>query len=152
MTLKTLAIAGAVVASAVLFAGDALACSCLRPESAAQQMADAQLVFIGRVERTTPRGNDGMAVTRFAALRTLKGEHQASRTIEHHTVSATCGVTYTPDSYVIVIAGAEGGRLSTSLCQQAGFDWSDYVAAADTPQRTAATTPSHKGDCLTARA
>ncbi|WP_374274171.1 hypothetical protein [Brevundimonas sp.] len=52
---------------------------------------------------------------------------------------------------MIVIAGAEGGRLSTSLCQQPMFDWSDYLKAGDAPpQQTAmATSPI---SCATAGA
>ncbi len=148
---RPLALAALLASGLFLSATGAEACSCLRAESAAAQMADAELVFIGRVERTAAPGVDGMTKTRFVALRTLKGEHQDSRTIEHHTVSATCGMTYEADQYVIVLAGAEGGRLSTSLCQQPMFDWSDYLKAGDAPpQQTAmATSPIN---CATARA
>ena len=123
-----LAIATTLTALA-LSAGSALACSCLRPESAAQHAREADVVFKG-----TPIGSrrtrEGDAVTVFRVGDVLKGRLGSTVEVLHGTSSAACGLTFRPGQPVLVLADrAAGGRISTNLCWQPMFSERQYRQA-----------------------
>lgn len=126
---------------AALSAGAAWACSCVGYRSAEAQLAETPLMFVGRAVRTVPEGavpepRPGPApriaggVTRFEVQRTLKGRAMTVRRIAHSTSGeASCGVAFTPGQTYVVMARADEGRLTTSLCSQPQFPLPDYERA-----------------------
>jgi len=122
----SLIMAGAIAVSA------AIACSCARHPSAAAQLRDAEVMFVGRAERTATRSENGLTigVTRFAVERTLKGEVRAERRIEHGMeTGGMCGVVFQRGRTYTVIAHAHEGRLVTSSCASPQFPLADYERA-----------------------
>ena len=76
MTIRLWTTAGLAVAAAAV-ATAALACHCVTYKSAADQLAAADVMFVGRVEASEPeegRMASVRNVTVFTVLRTLKGE------------------------------------------------------------------------------
>ena len=116
-------------AASMAAAAPALACSCIGPTSAAEQLQGADLVFRGRVQASASSPLE--ATTTFRVLETIKG--RAGRTIRvgHARDSAACGVTFRRGSVVTVIADRDAqGRLRTSLCSLPRFPLEDYRRAA----------------------
>lgn len=123
-----------VAAAALLVSATAAwACSCYPFETPEAQLDASQLAFVGRVEWTRrERGRpQGLAVTRFTVIETIKGEPRAARQIAHHLDGATCGVTFRPGERVILFARPNEGRYATGLCDMARFPLEDYRAAAE---------------------
>ena len=127
--MRTPLLIAAVAAVSALAAGAALACSCMRFDSAAEQLTQADVMFVGRVIATTEL-EPGRAETRFEVLRTLKGP--ASREAEvGHTINdggAACGVEFAAGDTMAVIAYERDGRLETNLCSMPEFPLQDYEA------------------------
>lgn len=125
----TLVIAAAVAASALLVAGAAWACSCRPYNSAAEQFAQADVMFVGRVVSTTERDRRS-ATTRFEVLRTLKGQRRTDVDIRHpfNDGGAGCGVEFRPGQTVTVIAHEGEDGLATNLCAMPRFPLEDYEA------------------------
>lgn len=124
-------------AVALLSPGAALACSCAPPSSAAEQLAATDLAFRGRVLDTRV-DREGWAVTRFQVAETLKGRAPRTVAVSHHTISATCGLTYRRGVSVLVMAERRGAEWRTGLCSAPRFPIADYRRAARTPQSPAA--------------
>ena len=117
-------------------AGAALACSCIRPASAAAQLAEADLMIVARVaevRRLPPEEGNPMADTRFTVSRTIKGEVRRNWWIRHGRDSAMCGIDFRPGREYVVIAGRTGGRMWTGQCNRAWFPIEDYERAAAGP-------------------
>lgn len=127
--MRTSLLIAAAVAASALAAGAAWACSCIRYNSAAEQLAQADVMFVGRVIGTAEL-EPGQAETRFEVVRTLKG--QTSRETEvGHTINdggAACGVEFDVGETVAVIAYVREGRLQTNLCSMPQFPLQDYEA------------------------
>lgn len=120
----------AAVAASALAAGAAWACSCIRYNDAAEQLADADVMFVGRAIATT-ESSPQLATTRFHVLRTLKGEHRAELEIRHviNDGGAECGVEFEVGQTTPVIAYfARDGQLETNLCGEPQFPLADYEA------------------------
>lgn len=119
----------AAVAASALTAGAAWACSCIRYNSAAEQLAQADVMFVGRVIATTEL-NPGRAETRFEVLRMFKGA-PSGETAVGHTINdggAACGVEFDAGETVAVIAHERDGRLVTNLCSMPQFPLQDFEA------------------------
>jgi len=117
-------------------AGPALACSCLGPKDAAQQIGSADVVFFGRSRGTQQRGTAAdSALTMFAVSRTLKGPHATVRGVEHHLTGSICGVQFKPGAEYLILASSNAGRLSTNACHTPRFPVADYERAAKAPLR-----------------
>ena len=130
MILRSLGIS--LIATGVIAVGAAVACSCVHYESAAAQLQEAEVMFIGRVEQTVTRRDDGMTVgvTRFAVERTLKGEARTVRRIEHSVVTGgMCGVVFQRDRTYTIIAHGYRGRLHTGSCSMPQFPLEEYDRA-----------------------
>lgn len=129
ITVKSMA--AAIAAVAVLAgAGVAEACSCLRFQSAAEQMQKADLVFEGRVIRTERIGRDRAATT-FEVLDRLKGPMSRRLRVEHGTeTGAGCGVAFKRGEIVGVTAHRTRGGWATSSCEKPQFDWREFRRAA----------------------
>jgi len=129
--LRLLALPAALGAAAV--AGAALACSCIRPASAAEQLKDADLMIVATAAevRRLP-ADDGVRIadTRFTVSRTIKGQHRRNWWIRHGRDSPMCGVEFRPGQEYVVIAQRTEGRLWTGLCSRAWFPIEDYERAA----------------------
>ena len=130
--LRRLAFPAALGAAAL--AGAALACSCVPPTSAAEQLEDADLMIVATAAevRRLPAEDDvrRMAETRFTVSRTLKGEARRNWWIRHGRDSPMCGVEFRPGQEYVVIAHRAEGRLWTGLCSRAWFPIEDYERAA----------------------
>ena len=127
----------------------AVACSCVRADSAAAQAESADLVFVGQVlhsglERDTrtlmQRIRDiasGRAeplpntVTTFQISELLKGEVDRDVSLVHldGRYSATCGIDFAGRTQVLILAyaRAEGG-YGSSLCHAPQFPIDDFRA------------------------
>lgn len=111
-------------------AAPALACSCLPPPSAADQLARADVVFKGVAVGETV-GRRGQATTQFRVQEMFKGRPADRIFVSHRLDSAACGVRFQPRASVVVIADrAENGTLRTSLCSAAAFPEAQYRRAA----------------------
>jgi len=119
----------------VLAATAAWACSCVRYESAAAQMAEADVMFVGRMTSFSNHamGDDwphAMHMARFEVSRTIKGEALAERAVMHATDAPLCGVRFTMGRETVILARVQDGVLTTSLCDAAQFPLADYERAA----------------------
>jgi hypothetical protein len=117
-------------ATAVLGVGAALACSCVRPASAAAQLRNTEVMFVGVAQETITLSRSRGA-TRFAVSRTLKGEPLDTRWVEHSLAApSTCGLHFERGRRRTVLARLHDGRLSTGACSDAmHFPLADYERA-----------------------
>jgi hypothetical protein len=125
----------ALVAVSALAAGAAWACSCVRYDSAAQQLAEADVMFVGRMTSFSNHamGDDyphAMHMARFAVSRTIKGEALPVRAVMHAVDGPMCGVRFTPDRDYTILARLQDGVLTTSACSAPQFPLADYERAA----------------------
>ncbi|MCE3289492.1 MAG: hypothetical protein K0R83_1504 [Caulobacter sp.] len=124
---RVLLVAVALVAAS---ATTALACSCLRFKSAAEQYAKASLVFVGRADGREILNRDGgapTAATRFVVQRTLKGERQRVRRIVHSEETAgMCGIRFRRGQTYLVIAYRSEGRWHTNSCSAPQFSRAEF--------------------------
>ena len=109
----------------------AWACSCLRYDSAAEQLRRSDAVFRGRVVETRRTGPDE-AVTTFVVVERLKGRLPARVKVRHGTeTGGACGVVFTRGQTVAVIVHrGQGGRWATSSCSMPQFPWAEMRRAA----------------------
>lgn len=149
--MKQIKFAIATVAT-ILSTAPALACSCMFPESAQQQMESASVTFIGAVIDTGPREVkrpwwhwltpwnervqpewDAEHVTTFQVDRMLKGPSTLDTiTFVHRTDGAMCGMSFSPQqSGVFIGFERSDGLYSTSLCASAAFSPEEFIAAAN---------------------
>ena len=139
------------IISVTLFSGSAFACSCMRAESAADQMASADIVFEGRVINVKQEReyrsffhriqtwfgfNDDFIFTEetttFEVVRTVKGESGPTVKFRHTPGSqgSMCGVSFPKETDVLIIGYQDDdGLYSTSLCTLPQFPIEDFVAA-----------------------
>ena len=116
------------LAALALSALPALACSCLRPQSAAEHAQRADVVFQGTAIGSR-RAADG-AVTVFQVGNVLKGRLGSTVEVTHRTDSAACGVTFRPGETTLILADrAPDGRVSTNLCARSMFPEREYRQA-----------------------
>ena len=129
-----LGITGGLALAAAAFATAALACHCVTYKSAADQLAAADVMFVGRVEQSEPeqgRMKSIRNVTQFAVIKTLKGEVPPTVEVIHEPARPkSCGVSFRPGQTRIIFAhrNADGG-LETSGCDAPQFLLADYEAA-----------------------
>lgn len=108
-------------------AGAAIACSCVRYESAEEQFGKAEIAFVGTVEDETFSEASYLASTRFSVVKTLKGPAVATRTIVHsRDDGGNCGINYQPGQTVLVFAYEHRGALTTSSCSAPQFPLADF--------------------------
>lgn len=127
----------ALVAASVLAASAAWACSCVGYESADRQLAEADVMFTGRVVSRTNHAlgdhhPDSWVTTRFEVRRTIKGEPLAQRAVRHSTeTGGMCGVRFVPgQDYAVIAHFRPDGALETSSCSAPQFPLADYERAA----------------------
>jgi hypothetical protein len=130
--------------SSLMIAAPSLACSCLPAETAGQQAARADLVFIGRVIHTGPVGDDRpwwrrlvdrdsappppahrRQITTFQVDRLLKGDGDPGNVAISHLPglrSEDCGLDFHGRAPQVILAfrRAQGG-YATSTCHRARF-------------------------------
>lgn len=129
MLIRTFALA--TVAALTLAVGAAFACSCVRYNSAQEQLERSSVAFIGRVASTTAGENTDSRMTRFTVEKTLKGSPQTSRTVRHSIqTGGMCGVTFQSGRSYLILAREHEGRLVTSSCSMPQFPQADFEAAA----------------------
>ena len=118
------------VALVAVSATTALACSCIRFKSAAEQYAKASLVFVGRADGREILNRDGgapTAATRFVVQRTLKGERQRVRRVVHSEETAgMCGIRFRRGQTYLVIAYRSEGRWHTNSCSAPQFPRAEF--------------------------
>ncbi|MCI4644092.1 MAG: hypothetical protein MRY64_04855 [Hyphomonadaceae bacterium] len=136
----------------LLAALPALACSCMRAESAAAQAETADIVFIGRVIDSGPVGDPRgwwkqvsdwatgrpaprmiEDITTFQVDEALKGAPGRNVPIRHvnGNHSATCGVSFPRGEAVLILAYRQhdGSGYATSLCSMPQFPVEEFRAA-----------------------
>lgn len=133
MTIHLWTMAG-VAAAAAAIATAALACHCVTYKSAADQLAAADIMFVGRVQQSEPeqgRMTTNRNATQFAVIKTLKGEVPPSVEILHEPARPkSCGVSFRAGQTRIIFAHRNAdGALETSGCDAPQFLLSDYEAA-----------------------
>jgi hypothetical protein len=118
-------------AAAVGLADIAWACSCLRYNSAAEQLARSDAVFRGRVVRTERLG-PGRAATTFVVVERLKGRLGQRVRVAHGTeTGGACGVIFPRGQMAEVIAHRGGrGGWQTSSCSMPQHPWAEFRRAA----------------------
>lgn len=125
-----------IAVTTALAGGAAWACECPRWISAADQLSETEVAFVGTAVSTLPErgtgGREGNVVTEFAVTRTLKGRHQSVRRVAHYPgpEGSVCGATFTRSREILVLAGVRANRLYTSSCQQPRFPLADFERAA----------------------
>lgn len=125
----------ALAAASALAATAAWACSCVRYDSAAQQLAEADVMFVGRLTSFSNHamGDDyphAMHMARFEVRRTIKGEALPTRAVMHATDAAMCGVRFAARRDYAILARVQDGVLTTSACHAPQFPLADYERAA----------------------
>lgn len=140
--------------AALISALPAMACSCLRFESAAEQAQSAELIFIGRVIDSGPerdprtrmkRLGDWWAgrpppvrghITTFQVDEALKGTPARNISLHHlpSTLSSQCGIDFRRGQALLVLAypRTEGG-YGTSLCALPQFPTESFRRLFQTP-------------------
>lgn len=119
----------AVAAALLLAAGPALACSCAPETTAAEQLAEADQAFVGRVLHSRI-GRDGEGRTVFRVEETLKGDGRGNVAVSHPTDGPTCGVRFRKGDRLLVLAVRDGRTLQTNLCLLPRHPLEDFRAAA----------------------
>jgi hypothetical protein len=113
-------------------AGTALACSCVRYASARAQLEEADVMFVGVAEASSPPtpGAVPLVSTRFRVTRTLKGATGPLETVQHWKANGgNCGVDFAPGRTYVIIAHRDDGQLGTSGCSRPQFPLEDYERA-----------------------
>ena len=122
-------LAAAVAVAVLAAAGVAEACSCMRYNSAAEQIAASDAVFEGRVIRTERTGPDRAATT-FEVLDTVKGKLTRRIRVEHDTeTGAGCGVRFRRGEIVALTAHRVRRGWTTSACSAIQHPWVEYRRA-----------------------
>jgi len=121
------------LAALLASASVALACSCVRFKTAAEDLGNADVAFVGVVLRTERTPTGGSATT-FRVVEALKGEVERSVQVSHPRLTEeACGVSFKRRTRTLVFANNIDGRLSTSACQLPRFDEGAYRAALRSP-------------------
>lgn len=128
---KTWGVLAAALTLWAVSASGALACRFLPPADPAAHLARADVAFVGRAigTRAIP-GREGWVETRFRVSRTLKGRPAAVRVIEQITTTSCSAITYRPGRIAVVLANADGGRLTTGAPLAPQFSIPAYEKAA----------------------
>ena len=133
LRLRTTAALAGIVAAGI--AGAAWACHCVTYKSAADQLAAADVMFVGRAEESEPESGRmaGMTrnVTQFTVIKTLKGEVPPTVEVLHEPArKKNCGVSFRAGHTRIIFAHRNAeGALETSGCDAPQFLLADYEAA-----------------------
>jgi hypothetical protein len=117
------------LALTALSATTALACSCLRFKSAAEQYAKAETIFVGRADGREILHRDGGApigATRFIVQKTLKGRVQRVRRVVHGENDGMCGISFRRGRTYLVIAYRSEGRWHTNSCSAPQFPRAEF--------------------------
>jgi hypothetical protein len=115
----------AVLAAALAFAGQALACSCIAgdPRDTLERSAGA---FTGTLLERVVEGDQ--AIHTFSVDHAVKGALGASVQVRSHRDGATCGLEIPVGQRVGLFLDREGDSWTSSLCQQ--MDPEELLAAA----------------------
>lgn len=131
-----------------LIALPALACSCMRAESAAEQAESADIIFVGRVIDSGPAEKRGWwkqftdwvtgqpepmmldDITTFQVDEVLKGAPGENVAIRHvnGAHSATCGISFPRGEALLILAYRrhDESGYSTSLCSLPQFSEEEF--------------------------
>lgn len=132
MTHRLAVLFAAVLAVAGLGLADfAWACSCLRFDTAAEQLARSDAVFRGRVVKTERLG-PYRAATTFVVVEGLKGRLGRKVRVEHGTeTGGACGVIFRRGQVRDLTAHRRpDGRWTTSSCAMPQHPWAEFRRAA----------------------
>ncbi|MGE0740671.1 MAG: hypothetical protein AB7O98_04950 [Hyphomonadaceae bacterium] len=128
----------ALVALTVLGSAFAYACSCRPYANVAEHVADAAIIFRGRVVETSPdpRAPEVFSVTTFELISPIllppNGEPPPDQVVVYHPSSRDgpqCGIWYEPGQEVLVLARMnEAGQFQTNSCLAPRWPEADYRA------------------------
>lgn len=116
---RVFAVLGLLIAFVAIPAGTAVACSCARldPE---EQVGQADAVFLGTAVNVRARpaadGGSGLVTAELRADHVYKGRADAEFEVVTPAHSAACGYQFERGGRYLVLAKADGDRLTTSLC------------------------------------
>lgn len=103
--------------------GPACACTCLPPDPA-EQVEDADVIFVGTVERVARLGQVNgrpLSATIFRVERPLKGDPASWVVIRHQSGDSTlCGMDFDRGRTHVVFARRADRRLYSQACSR---DW-----------------------------
>lgn len=100
-------------------AGSALACSCMPDYGRAEAIADADVVFRGKVTAVKEAGFWNQATMEVESVE--KGEAGKEVTVTTAKDSAACGIDFTVGNSMEIAAIQRKDRLHASLCSQMGL-------------------------------
>ncbi len=130
--LAVLFVAVAVAAAASMgAAGLAWACSCVRFNTAEEQLARSDAVFRGRVVKTERLGSHRSATT-FVVVERLKGRLGQRVEVRHGAeTGGACGVVFRRGQVVELAAyRTPNGRWNTNSCSMPQHPWREFRRAA----------------------
>ena len=125
------------VMTGLILPGPALACSCMRFDSARDHVDRTAVIFEGvavETRKVADSPDSSMSQyarrTSFRVTRRWKGKVGETVAIDHsEAVCCICGVAFEPGkSYRIFAIRGNKGRLHTSTCTAPRFDWAEYEA------------------------
>lgn len=105
----------------LIFAGSALACSCVQPPAPEEALSQASAVFSGKViakDIDNALGGFEQIATTLQVDQAWKGVEQAHVVLHTASNSAACGVNLEIGSEYLVYATENEGQLHTSLCSR----------------------------------
>ncbi|MGH7450573.1 MAG: T9SS type A sorting domain-containing protein [bacterium] len=95
------------------------ACSCWPPPPPAQAFAEADAVFMGKVESFEFIENGNRRLAKISLVKIWKGDRHAVSDIYTGANSAACGYDFQiGETYIIYAYKGEAGRLQTGLCER----------------------------------
>lgn len=123
--------AAALAAASASLAGAAWACSCVRFNTAGEQLARSDAVFRGRVEKTERLGPNRSATT-FVVVERLKGRlGQRVRVVHGTETGGACGVIFRRGQIADLAAHrGQDGQWQTNSCSMPQHPWKEFRRAA----------------------
>src|SRR6266550_733267 len=114
---RLLPIAALVLASLVVRAPTAWACSCVADTTPAKQFKAADVVFVGTVSTVSvPDPTKGSVSAHMKVSDVYKGTVATDTGLETSADVAGCGVAFVPGSRYAVFATEDAGVLRVNLC------------------------------------
>lgn len=101
-------------------AGTAIACSCMPDYGRSEAIADADVVFRGKVTKVEEAGFWKQATMQVEAVE--KGEAGREVLVTTAKDSAACGIDFTVGKEMEIAAIQRKDRLHASLCSQMGLE------------------------------
>jgi hypothetical protein len=116
---KTFLLATAILFLTFCHGQETRACTCLPPPPPAEAFAEAEAVFMGKVDSFEFIENGDRRLAKISLVKIWKGDRSTAGEILTAANSAACGYEFLAgETYVIYAYKGENGRLQTGLCER----------------------------------